>query len=531
MMNGYFRLLPGNGVTYIELHAPTEGGAPLDPSEVMSYLKVRNITFESNDLVKAVGASATGDQKLALCRKNVMPERESCSYSVSEDEMTATARFYAGSPGAESMTEDEVLSDLKNKGIIFGIDRNVIHDLFTGGRQYCTDIIVATGKPAREGQDGFVEYLFDTDMRAKPKLNEDGSVDFFHLDILRECKEGDILAVLHPADPGEAGETVFGKAVSPRDVKNAHLDYGRNVTVKDDGQSLVCAKDGHIEFISGRVSVSDVLLLANVNPATGDVDYDGNIEIEGNVASNYTVKASGNINVKGVVEAAEIIAGGNVIIARGMNGMGKGTINAGGNIVSKFLENVDVKAGGYVASESIMHCHVDAGTDIQVDGKRGFISGGRVSAKHMIHAKNLGSQMGGDTIVEVGNDPGVKGRLREIEERLLELQKTQKTVAPVISAWKQKLQEGQKLPPEKVQQIQALVKTLVDSEKEAENLNEEYLELKDKVKNVDTAYVQVHDDVYPGTRICIGDTSVTVKSPQSFCRFVRDRGDVRTKPY
>ncbi|MCR5304088.1 MAG: FapA family protein, partial [Lachnospiraceae bacterium] len=265
--------------------------------------------------------------------------------------------------------------------------------------------------------------------------------------------------------------------------------------------------------------------------STGDVEYDGNIDIMGNVNSNYKVKATGDINIKGVVEAAEIEAGGSVIIARGMNGMGKGKITAGGNVVAKFLENVDVSAQGYVSSESIMHCHVDAGTEVQVDGKRGFISGGRVSAANMIHAKTLGSSMGGDTVIEVGNDPSIKTRIREIQDRLAELQKTQKTIAPVIAAWKQKLQGGQKLPNDKLTQIQVLAKSLVDSEKEAEELNTELTELKEKTMEAHSAYVQVHDDVYPGTRICIGDASVTIKNPQSYCRFVRDKGEVRTKSY
>ena len=51
-------------------------------------------------------------------------------------------------------------------------------------------------------------------------------------------------------------------------------------------------------------------------------------------------------------------AGGDIIIAKGMNGMGKGVLNAKGNVVAKFLENATVTALGYVSSESILHSTV-----------------------------------------------------------------------------------------------------------------------------------------------------------------------------
>ena len=52
-----------------------------------------------------------------------------------------------------------------------------------------------------------------------------------------------------------------------------------------------------------------------------------------------------------------------------------------------------------------------AGTEINVTGRKGFITGGRVSAANVIRVKTLGSPMGADTIVEVGADPSVKLRI------------------------------------------------------------------------------------------------------------------------
>ena len=71
------------------------------------------------------------------------------------------------------------------------------------------------------------------------------------------------------------------------------------------------------------VFVSDVLIVENVDNSTGNIEYEGNVQVNGNVCTNFRVKAQGNVEVNGVVEGAYIEAGENIIIARGMNGMGK----------------------------------------------------------------------------------------------------------------------------------------------------------------------------------------------------------------
>jgi len=39
--------------------------------------------------------------------------------------------------------------------------------------------------------------------------------------------------------------------------------------------------------------------------------------------------------------------------------------------------------------------------------------------------------------------------------------------------------------------------------------------------------VIVTGDVYPGTKICIGDVSTTVKTSVKYCRFIKEAGDVK----
>ena len=45
------------------------------------------------------------------------------------------------------------------------------------------------------------------------------------------------------------------------------------------------------------------------------------------------------------------------------------------------------------------------------------------------------------------------------------------------------------------------------------------------------AMVRVKGEVYPGTRICIGDVSMVVSKTTHYCRFIRERGDVKMAPF
>ena len=103
--------------------------------------------------------------------------------------------------------------------------------------------------------------------------------------------------------------------------------------------------DGHVALQDGKVVVSSVYTVKDVDMSTGNIVYDGSVEITGSVAANMEVKAGGNVVINGGVESARIIAGGNIIIAKGMNGTGKGYLRAGGDIMVKFLENTRVVTG------------------------------------------------------------------------------------------------------------------------------------------------------------------------------------------
>ena len=531
MKNGYFQLENVSGALRIRIYPPVDNGERVRINEVADYLSNRNYVYDLHALMRAV---ESGEETTipVVQGSSVQEERESYLLHVEEDNMLVTARFYAPSLNGEKMTYEEFVKDLQFRRIIFGICEKDLQDFFTSqDRPYCTDIKVAEGVEPRQGKDARIEYYFNTDLSTKPTLKEDGSVDFFHLNTISPCKKGELLAKIIPADEGDYGNNVLGERLKPRVVKRVSLRYGRNIQLSEDRLSISSMVDGHVTLVEGKVFVSDVFTVENVDNSTGNIEYEGSVEVHGNVCANFQVKARGNIIVRGVVENAVLIAGGDIIIERGVNGMGKGVLAARGNIVSRYLENVSASAGGYVSTDSILHSRVYAGTEVNVSGRRGFITGGQVRASSLVSVKTLGSSMGASTIIEVGLQPETKEKYNELQKQAAALESSISAIEPVLSSYEYKKSTGALITPEREQYVLSLRLAAEQKTKELEKLQGEIQKLQSLIDHKDSAQVAVLGEVYPGTKIVISEVSMIVQSPMQYCRFVKRYGDVKMIAY
>ena len=524
-MNGYFQLDCREDGTYLWIYGETDGGEPVKAVEVADYLQKKGIGFEITDLNRKITAiSEQGVIKLDHIKR--YPEREMMKVTISADKMSAYARFYPPSVGGIESGADVIFSDLQNAGVTYGIDKEVITE-YLQSKKFCTDILIAKGTPVRHGTDAEIEYFFNTDLKARPTLNEDGSVDFFNLNTMNHIKKGQLLARLTPEDVGENGITVTKEFVKPRTVKKLMLKGGRNISISEDRLEAFADVDGHVMLVDDKMFVSDIYQVQNVDNSTGNIVYDGSVQIAGNVCTNFSVHAKGNIEVMGVVEGATLEADGDIIIVRGVNGMGKGTLKAGGNIIAKFIENATATAGGYIETDAILHSKVMANGDIHVEGRKGMISGSTVAATNSITVKVLGSQMGADTILELGIDPARKLRYQSIMGEVDAIKKKIKQIEPGLLAANQKMSQGQKMSPERLQFIQNAAISYRQLREEMEKLIREYEELEEIINSNLTATVKVKDIAYAGTQISISDVSTILKSDIRYARFYYEGGDVR----
>lgn len=524
-MNGFFQLLMNGQGVNLCVYPPTDGGLNVEINEVVTYLQMNGILYDVtavNLLIKSADKKAV----IHLPEQEIKQVQEMLVLSLAYDMMSATARFYPPSNGGSVMDKWAIIEEINNQKVYFGIDEAAI-DLFVSNRQYCTDIVVASGVKQHAGKDAYIEYYFNTDLRIRPTLKEDGGVDFFNLNTLNHCKAGDVLAKLFKEEPGEIGTNVLGNKLKPADVKKATLQFSNNIEISEDKTILTSKVNGHVCLIDGKVFVSDIYQVDNVDNSTGNIEYEGSILVNGTICSNFEVKAKGNVEVRGVVEGAFVEAGGDIIIARGMNGMNKGTLKAGGNIITKFIENATVEAGGYIETESILHSRVMAKTEVNVLSRRGFITGGIVCATNSVNVKNLGSPMGTDTVIEIGVNPATKKRYQDLQKEVMEIQKTLKTIEPILTATKQRLTNGEKLSPDRLKYVKTLAIANKQKQEELTKNTGELLALQAMMDSNTVAQVTVSGEVYSGTKIVISDAAMTVPDTVKFCRFIKQQGEVK----
>ncbi len=173
-MNGYFQLVITPKGTGIRVFPPTDGGDALNVNDVRDYLEDRKIQYDVVVLNEAV--TKAEDDVVIISEAKILPEREVVKFDVSKDHMTVTAYFFPPTEGAELLTEKEIMDTLAYRKYSYGIQTENIHNFFEH-REYCKEILICQGKPVKQGQNAKVEYHFNTKLRAKPTLKEDGSVD------------------------------------------------------------------------------------------------------------------------------------------------------------------------------------------------------------------------------------------------------------------------------------------------------------------------------------------------------------------
>lgn len=526
-LNGYFQLESDGSSVRLHVFSPEEGGQPVTTEEVMKYLDL--ISFEDYEVVELDGyiQAQEYEEPLLLAEKEIIPESERCVVTFSDKAERALVRFYPPSTGGNMLTMDDIVSDLQFAGVKHGIRKKAIQH-FLDNREYCRDYIMAKATYPIEGHDASIEYFFDINATAKPKQNEDGSVDFHQLGNIELAEEGMKLATLKPADKGRAGISVLGTPLPPKKVKVLRLRYGRNIRLSDDKCNLYAEVAGHVTLVEDMVMLSDVYRVpANVDASTGDIKFNGTVEVTGNVNTGFAIDATGDIVVNGVVEGAVLNSGGNIVLKRGMQGMERGELKAAGNITAKFLENCKVKCEGGLMADAVLHSEVECKEAVEIKGKKGLINGGFVRTYATISATSIGSTMGTSTTIEVMSERELALKRNELKEKIEEKENELKKIETVAEAVKEQLAQKKEITPEHHEYIRKATKIKPVLKKEMREMAYEAEGLQAMIDKNRGSCIKVNGELFPGVKIMVKDAMRIQQEHLSHCRFVRDGADVK----
>ena len=333
---------------------------------------------------------------------------------ITETRMEALITLY------RRFSAEEIRTLLTENGVVYGILEETLAMLAQGKQNY-DEILIAAGTIAQNGQDGYFEYHFDSEPKSEPIVLPDGSVDYNLLGKMELVANEQLLATYHPATPAVTGADVLGNTIEGRDGRELPPLQCKRCAPDETGNQYYASAEGNVTVEDGRLTVSPVFVIkGNLDANTGDVDFHGDVLVQGNVYAGVTVKTTGSITVEGHVETASLFAGNDVILRNGMQGAGSGIIHAGGNVMARFLEQIQVFAGNEVNVGALLNCDVEAGRNVVIAGNRGTIIGGTVRAVEQITAASIGNRATVTTQLVIGLEFDFRHKMEEIDCRIEE---------------------------------------------------------------------------------------------------------------
>ncbi|TVQ98640.1 MAG: DUF342 domain-containing protein [Desulfovibrionales bacterium] len=266
----------------------------------------------------------------------------------------------------------------------------------------------------------YLKHHFDPDfnhlnIKANARGNE--QVDHLNRGYVHNVVEGQVLAELIPI------EDRLPEGVAPRFVlEKPVFPAGANTRVDPQNPNLLLAGANGYVYIApdGRICVKGLLnIRQDVDYATGNISFIGDVVIHGSVRSGFKVKGR-NILVKGPVEAATLEAGQSIQVEAGVKGDKRAELRAKGSIKVKFCENALLSAGKNILVEgSCLHCRLLVGNALAIRDK---LIGGEVLCRRMVR---VGAQLGGGlstiTTLTLGYDPFLMQKIAELESTITTL--------------------------------------------------------------------------------------------------------------
>jgi uncharacterized protein len=436
-----------------------------------------------------------------------------CRIVVADDLMAAYLTLIPAQ-GGQPLLLPAILEALQQQGIVFGILQEQIKAALAAGA--CEHLLIASGCPAQAGSAGYFENLLLEMEQQLSQADENAVLRYSDLSHLLLVRQGDPLLRRIPPLPGSDGTDIKGQAMPAAalpEIEFAEKNQGA-MLAPDDPNLLVAACAGQPVITRNGVFVNALLEVADIDLATGNIEFDGTIRIKGDIKAGMRLKASGDVIVLGMVEAAEIVAGGNVAVRGGIIGRANpkpgahvlppdtARIDCSGSLQALFIESARIKAGDAILVDAhARQCELLARNQIIV-GKAGarnsHLAGGTAQATLLIKALNLGTPNGLKTLVQVGSDPYLAQEIAAKEalfqQKLAELDQVQK----LIAHFKQNPQKNVGGIADKIEATRKQVASAIFV------LVEEKAQLAAKLELTQQARIEVAESLFDGVEIRIG---------------------------
>ena len=231
------------------------------------------------------------------------------------------------------------------------------------------------------------------------------------------------------------------------------------------------------------------------------------------------ISERGNIIVDGYVESATIKAKKDIVLKNGMQGNGKGYLEAGGDVTGKFFEQVQIKCKKDINANAIMNSDIECGQDVIVSGKYGIIIGGKVSATRYIHATIIGNVSEVKTTLCAGVDGDLFALLSKCEQDISEIGRELAKITNVLGQVQILIEKTGR--SDLIEKKMALMRTKIEKDTKLSELTKKKQSIVEKMGKANLAKVTIEKIIYPGNVITINGVKAVVTEEEKHVEYAR----------
>ncbi|QUG42066.1 DUF342 domain-containing protein [Psychrobacillus sp. INOP01] len=453
---------------------------------------------------------------------------DSMELEISSDKMQALLTIYESPNFIQENIESlqmNIQKLLQDNQIVFGHQPLDLPAIKTG-KSY----IIAEGLPPQKGADAKISYLQQAEKT--PVINEDGKADYFDMNFLVEINEGSWLGEKIPAQQGVAGKNIFGEMVPPIMGDDFPLKYDNKSAyeVEEEGKTVLRSKTkGVIGEVNGILTVQKHLIIdGDVGLETGNIKFDGSIQVRGTVMAGYSIVASGDISIESNegVHAAELIKSteGDVFIKGGIFGRGVTAIEAHHNIFVKHANECSLEAKddihiGFYSLGATIFCD-----KLVLDERKGKIIGGKAIAINSITTAYTGNKSERKTELIV---QGIDRKIltENAKTKAQEMMKLQEETTKINFSLSQLSQFKNSMSVQQVAIYEQTKQKHNEIQREVKELDEEIQRILKMLRQTSDYFIQITREANPGTIIQIGNKS-SYLTKQTQGKFKLENGEL-----
>ncbi|QAA31627.1 flagellar assembly protein A [Clostridium manihotivorum] len=326
--NGVFKVVdPKNQGALAKIYVSDNINLYIDDKKVEDFCNISENNVIRYDIInqeakREVNIVTSNDDMTAVASIKYIPKR---IYMISDSDNTNVLELKLELEYEEyppKYTEIEMKKILAERGIVSGLILDNLKQLCSGNTE--NEVLVAEGKKAKETIQDEISLLFKG--KGIKTVDDNEKVDFRNMNYTPNVAENEIIAVIKKGEEGKPGIDIYGKIIKVEPYKELKLTIGDGC--KLDGSNVVACIDGRPEFKNNIITVNRIYeATSDVNMASGNLTFTGDIHIGASVSQGMTIKAGKSISIDGAVDGSHIISNDSTVINGNIIGS---TIEAGG---------------------------------------------------------------------------------------------------------------------------------------------------------------------------------------------------------